>query len=507
VTRASAALAAGAVLALCAVSCSAPDKEASVVLLPVPDDPTISFTVWFNVGSQDDPPGKEGLAHLTGELLAQGSTTENSYEEILRRLYPLASEYGIRVDKEMTTLTGRTHRDNVEAYYRLFTAAFLKPAFDDSDFQRVQSDAINFLENTLRYASDEELAKAALHALVFAGTSYAHPPVGTVQGLKSITLEDVKKFYREHYLGANAVVALGGGFAGDLAQRFEGALAELPSGEPKAAAGLIDVEPIERTKVIVVSKAGADASISFGFPVEVRRGEKDFYALWIANSWLGEHRNSSSHLYQVIREARGLNYGDYSYIEAFPEGGRRSMPPVNVARNEQMFEIWIRTLPNEQSRFALRAALRELASLVQNGMTAEQFELTRSFLEKYVLHFAETTRERLGYAVDDRFYGIDGEGHLARFRQMMRELTVEDVNAAIRKHLRHDRLKIAIVTGDAEGLSAGLGKDTPSPVSYPSPKSDQILAEDREIAVFPLAIDPDAISIVAVEDVFERAGF
>ena len=68
----------------------------------------------------------------------------------------------------------------------------------------------------------------------------------------------------------------------------------------------------------------------------MRRGDRDFYALWIANSWLGEHRNQSSHLFNVIRELRGLNYGDYSYIESFPEGGERNMPPVNVPRRRQL---------------------------------------------------------------------------------------------------------------------------------------------------------------------------
>jgi hypothetical protein len=41
---------------------------------------------------------------------------------------------------------------------------------------------------------------------------------------------------------------------------------------------------------------------------------------------------------------RGLNYGDYSYIEEFPDGGELNMPPVNVPRRIQLFEIWIRTL-------------------------------------------------------------------------------------------------------------------------------------------------------------------
>jgi hypothetical protein len=43
-------------------------------------------------------------------------------------------------------------------------------------------------------------------------------------------------------------------------------------------------------------------------------------------------------------------------------------------------------------------------------------------------------------------------------------------------------------------------------VKYPSPKSAEILAEDEQIAVLPLSIDPEAITIVAVEDIFERAG-
>ena len=73
-------------------------------------------------------------------------------------------------------------------------------------------------------------------------------------------------------------------------------------------------------------------------------------------------------------------------------------------------------------------------------MTAEQFELTRTFLKKYSLHFAETTAARLGYAIDDRFYGLESEGHLARFRRMMDELTLEDVNAAIKRHWQYENL-------------------------------------------------------------------
>ncbi len=495
--------------ALALAACGTPGSEeaeappANGVLLPVADDPTVSFAVRFQVGSQHDPPGKEGLAALTGSLIADGSTTENSYEEILKRLYPLASEYDVRVDKEMTTLSGRTHRDNVETFFGLLQDAYLRPAFSAADFERLKSDQLNFLEKTLRFASDEELGKAALTHAIFEGTPYAHPIAGTVAGLGSITLDDVRRFYRTHYTRDDAVFALGGGYGQDLVARFAASLEGLPEGaappppavEPPAAAG---------RRALLVDKPGADASISLGFPLGVARGERDFYALWLANSWLGEHRSSSSHLYQVIREARGLNYGDYSYIEAFPDGGRRQMPPTGVGRRHQIFEIWIRTLPNDQTLFALRAALRELHLLVDQGLTEEEFELTRSFLSKYYLHFAETTEQRLGYRLDDRFYGIDGDGHLARFGEAIRSLTREEVNAAIEKYLRPDRLTIAIVTGEAGKLKAAMVADAPSPITYASDKPEEVLIEDQEIEDFPLGVAEDAVRVVPVSEMFEK---
>lgn len=472
------------------------------VLLRVDSDPTISLSVQFGAGAQNDPPGKEGLAYLTGRLLEEGGTERNRYEQILEQLYPLATDYGCRIDRETTTFAGRVHRDNLARYLELYTDAWLRPAFSKDDFERVRNDAINDLENTLRYASDEELGKATLQQFVFEGTPYAHPVEGTVQGLKAITLDDVRGFYRRHCTAGNALLAIGGGFDEALVAELEAARARLPAGgrEPPPA---IEPAPFEGRRLRLVAKPGADASISFGFPLHVRRGETDFYALWIANSWLGEHRSQVGRLFNVIRELRGLNYGDYSYIEAFPEGAGRSMPPVNCGRRRQLFEVWIRTLPNAHAPFALRAALDELTRLVDEGLGEAEFERTRAFLAKYRLHFAATTETRLGYALDDRFYGLDEEGHLERFARMMETLTLDDVNAAIRRHLQHRNLKIAIVTGEPDTLRQALASGAPTPVSYASPMPAEVLAEDKRIAALPLDIAAENIGELGVGQAFE----
>ena len=474
----------------------------ATIELPVPAEPSVSYGAWFRVGSQDDPVGREGLAWLTGELIAGGGTTKHPWQEIVELLFPMAAGWGVRVDREMTTIGGRSHHETADAYLNLLTEQWTMPAFDEKDFERLRSEGLSYLEKTLRYASDEELGKAGLESFVYQGTRYAHPPVGTVAGLNAITLDDVRAFYQAHYTRDRVVFAIGGRYQPTQREALEASRGPLP----QVSAGITpapEPAPIEGKQLMIIAKPGADASISFGHPIDVQRGDDDFYALWLANSWLGEHRNSSSHLFQVIREQRGLNYGDYSYIEAFPEGGYRQMPPTNVGRRSQLFQVWIRTLPNEHAHFALRAAHRELELLVEHGLTQEQFELTRDFLRKYILHFADTTLQRLGYAIDDRFYGLDGS-HLTKFAEALDRMTLEQVNAAIRKHIDPNNIKIVIVTGEAEALRDAIVADQPATIDYPSAKSKEILAEDKLIGAHKLGIAADAVTIVPVDEMFAR---
>ncbi|RMI09243.1 MAG: insulinase family protein [Calditrichaeota bacterium] len=320
--------------------------------------------------------------------------------------------------------------------------------------------------------------------------------------MEAITLEDVKQFYRQHYTRANLLIGLGGGFDQAFARRVEQDFAALPAGTSSEVPPP-QPEPIEGLKVKIVEKEANATAISFGYPIDVLRGSREFYALALATSWLGEHRNSSSHLYQVIREKRGLNYGDYAYIEHFPLGHFRQFPPPNVARRQQIFQIWIRPVPNNARLFAFRAALRELQKLVDRGMSEEDFQLTRKFLKNYILHYAPTTMLKLGYALDDRFYGIK-EGHWNLYRKYLDELSREEVNEAIQKHFQYRNIKAVFITRDGEALKDALVNNTPSPITYSSPKPPEILEEDKEIAAYPLSVDPEDVIIVPVEEVFEQ---
>lgn len=479
--------------------------NSKIIELKVPEDPTVSFIVWFKVGSENDPQGKGGLALLTGRMLADGSTLQNSYEEILDKLFPIASSYSVKVDKEMTVFYGRTHIDNIGVFLPLFEQAITSPAFKQEDFERIKSELINYLEKDLRYASDEELGKAALYEFIFDGTPYRHISQGTIEGLKNITLDDVKSFYKKYYNKNNFVVAIGGNYSNELPEKLKSELEKSLSDGVASSLPEIKPKPIDGYEFNLIDKDCNATAISFGFPIDVVRGDEDFFALWLFKSWFGEHRNSSSHLYQVIREQRGLNYGDYAYIEAFLNGGGLRFPQPNNPRRKQIFEVWIRPVPHEARLFALRAALRELKKVVDNGLTQEQFEITKKFLLNYCLFYAQTTMDRLGYQVDSRFYGINDNGnYIDYFRKKIQSLTLEQVNKAIKKHIQYNNIKFAIVTKDAEMLKEDLVNNTPSPITYPTPKPQEILNEDKEISVFPIKVSPEKIKIVHIEEMFLR---
>ncbi len=471
------------------------------ITLKIDKEPIISFRFVFHTGSMKDAEGKNGLAYLTANLLANGSTQKNKYEDILKKLYPIANSYQVQVDREYTTFIGQTHRDNIDIYYNLFKEALLEPAFLEEDFNRIKTQTINYIKNYLRYGNDEELGKAVFKGFAYKGTPYEKNITGKVSDLEKITLAEVKNFYKENFTHDNLIIGVSGNFPESLVAEINKDFSKLAKGSP-AKRPEIKPEAIERLNVLIVEKDTDSTGMHIGFPIKAMRKDVDFHALFLANSWLGEHRHSSSHLYQVIREERGMNYGDYSYIEDFPQGGARQFPPTNIYKNPQLFEIWIRPLENQNRLFAFRAALREFKNLLDNGMTKEDFELTRKFMSKYYLHYASTSSERLGYKIDDHIYGLD-QSYLENFKKNIESLTLEKVNQAIKKYLQYENLKVVFVTRDAEELKNALINNTPSPITYRSPKPGDILAEDKMIEAFPLKVKPGNLTIIKVDEVFK----
>ena len=476
------------------------DDAIPMILLPAPESPLVTFRFQYRTGTIDDPEDLYGLSAVTALTVGEGGTKSLTRREVIDRLYPMAATLTVQSDREVTTFIGQVQRDHAVELYRLLAALLLTPRLEDKDFQRSRDLLLASIETGLRGNDDEELGKETLNQFLYLGHPYGRPVSGSVKGLQVIALKDVREHWARYYTRGNLTIGLAGGYGPEL----PGMIAEDFQGLPPATTTRPALPPppsIEGVGLYLVEKASPTAALSIGAPLGLTRADRDFPALLVANSWLGEHRTFNGRLMNVMRAARGLNYGDYSYIETFIQEGGSTFPLTNIPRRQQTFSIWIRPVARANAAFAVRQAVRELRRLVDRGLTPDEFEATRTFLLSYSRLWTQSQSRRLGALLDARFYGAPPLAD--RVRDELPRLKVEEVNSVIKEYLDPSRLQIAIVAEGVRLLASELIGPGPTPITYQTPTTDAaLLAEDKEIAVFPLGVNQERVRFLSAETMF-----
>jgi len=492
-----------------------------VVELKQPSSNKIVIRFSFKNGSICDPKGKEGLTAATVSLLTNGGTKDMSFIEIQDKIYPMAAQYYSSVDKEVSNITFAVHNDFLKEFYSIIKGLLLTPAFSEQDFKRVISNQQNYVDQVIRASSDEEYSKKALEDLLFRGTNYQHMVQGKSESVKSITVDDIKNHYKKYFTKNNLTIGISGNYSPEFLETLKKDMAGLSAETPVIPAPGKANKPDGINVEIIVKDNAFGSAIFTGAPLKITRTDDDFAALMVANSYLGEHRKSYGQLYQKLRETRSMNYGDYSYIEWYPNGGGNMLPSSGSPRMSNYFAMWIRPVQIAKqlklqykeladvkighAHFALRMAVKEVDKLIKKGMTKEDFEATRTFLRSYIKLYPSNSIEQLGYLMDSKFYGR--KDFIKEADALLAKLTLEEVNSAIKKYWQTDNMYVTIVTdkSEAEELAKSLKENTPSPMSYSNmvkaglPK--EVLAEDDEVANFKLNVKE--VKLVNSKDTFK----
>lgn len=399
------------------------------IVLPVPGSGVVSVSGCIQAGDYFTKSSNGAIPELTAELLRAGSCSIGK-RQLADRLEALGCELDFAVDEFAVKFGSTFIPDSLDEYLGLVGSVLQEPRFAPGEFNRCKSDMQSDLSSNEGDASVTAAIKWS-QALYPQNHAFACPTLKKQAAhLSRATLKEVRSFHAQHYVPGATVL----GIVGDVdVEAVKTRLEEVFgawTGEQPAPIVIPKVElPAERRRIDIPLAGKTSAEIMIGFPVSLKKSDRDFPAAEIATAILGLD-TLSSRLGVTVRTKHGLTYGITSSFDdvRFGEGPwliQLSVNPANVER-------------------ALALVDAVVANFVQHGITDR--ELAEEASRLYGQHVVNLrTTAGLAHTLCLReFRGASLRGLDEEWKRL-HSVTKEQVNAAIRKYLRFDKAVTVVV--------------------------------------------------------------
>lgn len=201
--------------------------------------PIVNVTVWYNVGSKDEPKGKTGFAHLFEHLMFNGS--ENAPADYFQYLAEMGA----------TDYNGTTWFDRTNYFQTVPRPALERALWLESDRMGYLLGAVTqekldnqrgVVQNEKRQGDNQPgglVYYEVLSTLFPEGHPYRHSTIGSMADLDAASMADVKAWFTDNYGPNNATLVLAGDIsaaeARPLVEKYFGAIARGPVNEPAQA--------------------------------------------------------------------------------------------------------------------------------------------------------------------------------------------------------------------------------------------------------------------------------
>ena len=397
---------------------------ARVLFVQAPEIPMVDAQVVFDAGSVRDL-AKPGIALMTNGLLNEGAGDKNA-DAIAEQFAVLGARQANSADRDMAYFSLRSLTDPamLQPAAELLALILKQPSFPQDAFARVQNNALVGLQ-AQKQAPDDITSKAFFKAL-YGTHPYASDPSGTEESLKTLTVDDLKAFYKQYYVARNAVVAIVGALDRTDAEKLANILVGgLPEGA--AAAKLPEVTGLAEANVVKLSHPSTQSHVMLGQP-GIRRTDTDYFALFIGNHILGGN-GLVSRISDEIREKRGLSYSAYSYFMPMRE------------RGPYILGLQTRTDKTDEAIKVLRDTLEKF---VKDGPTAKELEASKKNITGGFALRIDSNKKIADYLAVIGFYNLPLD-YLDTFIARMNAVTLQQVKDAFKRRIEPGKMVTVIV--------------------------------------------------------------
>ncbi len=383
---------------------------------------TMQF-VFKNSGSIADIT-KAGLAKFSAKVMNEGTQKLGS-SAFAEALESKAIHISASTGKETFVIEVGCLKEELDEGLKYFEMLLKDPNLTEDVIDKVKTTTLGSLarkENDFDYIASNELK-----ALLFEGSVLAKPSLGTVESVKSIALEDVKKFLEDNLVISKLMVVVGGDIeAEDVKTKVTKIIKAMAVGENGEVKNYsVTKEPKEK----MVKKETEQAYIYFGSPYDISIDSKDYYKARVATFILGSS-GFGSRLMEEIRVKRGLAYSAYAKID--------------VTKSSSYMNGYLQTKLDSLEE-AKKTVKDVVAAFVKNGVTKDELEQTRKFLLGSEPLRVETMSQRLNRTFMEYYNGQE-LGHSLKELELIRSLNLKDLNDFIKAHKEILEMSFAIVT-------------------------------------------------------------
>jgi zinc protease len=410
----------------------------TVFVMPTKRLPLVDLRLVARAGSVNDPPGKEGLASLTADLVTEGAggrTAKQIAEEVAfvggtldasaaTEPFVVAAE---ALDKDFDTILG------------LFHDVIVSPAFPGEEFLRKRDEKLGDLASMRN--DPGAIANHELGPFLLGESPLAHPPAGWESSLRALTREDVAAFHARFVAPGNAMLAVVGDVDSDRAlEALEHAFADWEPAPPTDSP-YAPPPPLEGRQVLIVSKPEVTQTQIRLAALGVPRNSPDYFPIVVANTVLGG--GFTSRLVNEIRVVQGLTYNISSRFGMFQNAGIHTIS--TSTRNESM-------------RNAIDASLAVVRGLVEQGPTDEEVDKAKRYLTGQFPLGLQAPDALAAQILNIAFYGLDPD-YLETYAARVNAVMSADVRRVLKSVFKLDALRILVVSNPEVARPAleGLG--------------------------------------------------
>ena len=353
----------------------------AVVTESIPYFSTVSLGIWWKTGGRYENEENNGISHFIEHMLFKGTSRRTAYD-IAKEIDAIGGTLNAFTGKEYTCLYARVLKKDIDIALDIISDMYKHSLFKDDDVERekdVIAQEIKMIED-----SPEEYIYDMFNASYFKGNSLGMPILGKKENIGQFTREELMKHFQKYYSPHNIIITATGridheAFVGKIEKLLQD-LGEQGDHEtfiksPNPCKGMnIYEKDLEHIYLCI----GTDG---------VSQIDKKRYSLYILNAIMGG--SMSSHLFQEIREKRGLVYNVYSYVNCYHDTGTFG---ISTSTSQEFVEE-VLTLIKE-----------EIMRIRDKGITNAELAFSKKHIKGNLFISLESSETRMGRLAKNEIY-------------------------------------------------------------------------------------------------------